>query len=87
MSRELWLKAGEAGLLGTDTPEEHGGIGGTFLDAAIIMEEQWVKELCTATKISSMGKLARQQQNGDFTDAKISGKMKFDGAVYCCHDM
>lgn len=40
MSRELWLKAGEAGLLGTDTPEEHGGIGGNFLDATIIMEEQ-----------------------------------------------
>ncbi|KAA0196737.1 hypothetical protein HAZT_HAZT009024 [Hyalella azteca] len=39
VSRELWLKAGEAGLLGTDTPAEHGGIGGDFKDAAIIMEE------------------------------------------------
>ena len=34
------MKAGELGLLGTDTPEEHGGLGGTFKDAAIIMEEQ-----------------------------------------------
>ncbi|MPC28074.1 Long-chain specific acyl-CoA dehydrogenase, mitochondrial [Portunus trituberculatus] len=40
ISRECWLKAGEQGLLGTDTPEEHGGIGGDFKDAAIIMEEQ-----------------------------------------------
>ncbi|XP_050686199.1 long-chain specific acyl-CoA dehydrogenase, mitochondrial-like [Eriocheir sinensis] len=40
ISRECWLKAGEQGLLGTDTPAEHGGIGGTFKDAAIIMEEQ-----------------------------------------------
>lgn len=40
MDRELWQKAGEAGLLGTDTPEEHGGLGGDFKDAAIVMEEQ-----------------------------------------------
>jgi len=40
VSREVWLKAGEAGFLGTDTPAEHGGIGGTFLDGTVIMEEQ-----------------------------------------------
>jgi len=40
VDRELWLKAGEQGLLGTDTPEEHHGIGGDFKDASIIMEEQ-----------------------------------------------
>ncbi|KAG7156589.1 Long-chain specific acyl-CoA dehydrogenase-like [Homarus americanus] len=40
ISRECWLKAGEQGLLGTDTPAEAGGIGGDFKDAAIIMEEQ-----------------------------------------------
>ena len=40
MSRELWEKAGEQGLLGVDTPAEAGGIGGDFKDAAIIMEEQ-----------------------------------------------
>jgi len=40
VDRELWLKAGAAGLLGTDTPEEHGGVGGDFKDAAIVMEEQ-----------------------------------------------
>ncbi|XP_068204157.1 long-chain specific acyl-CoA dehydrogenase, mitochondrial-like isoform X2 [Palaemon carinicauda] len=40
ISRECWLKAGEQGLLGTDTPDDVGGIGGDFKDAAIIMEEQ-----------------------------------------------
>lgn len=40
VDRELWLKAGDAGLLGTDTPVEHGGLGGDFKDAAIVMEEQ-----------------------------------------------
>ncbi|KAF2362694.1 Acyl-CoA oxidase/dehydrogenase central domain [Trinorchestia longiramus] len=39
VSRELWLKAGESGLLGIATPEEHGGIGGDFKDSAIVMEE------------------------------------------------
>uniref|UniRef100_A0A6A7FNF0 Long-chain specific acyl-CoA dehydrogenase n=2 Tax=Hirondellea gigas TaxID=1518452 RepID=A0A6A7FNF0_9CRUS len=38
--KELWQKAGALGFLGTDTPEEHGGLGGDFKDAAIIMEEQ-----------------------------------------------
>merc|ERR1719446_1684874 len=40
VDRELWLKAGEQGLLGTDSSEEHHGIGGDFKDAAIVMEEQ-----------------------------------------------
>lgn len=30
VDRELWNKAGEAGLLCTDIPSEYGGIGGTF---------------------------------------------------------
>ena len=40
VSRELWLKAGERGLLGTNTGEEFGGIGGDWLSAAIVHEEQ-----------------------------------------------
>ena len=35
----MWEKAGEYGLLGVNTPAELGGIGGTFLDATIVMEE------------------------------------------------
>lgn len=40
VDRECWLKAGEWGLLGTNTPEEHGGIGGDWLSACIVHEEQ-----------------------------------------------
>jgi len=39
VDKSVWEKAGEYGLLGVNTPAEHGGIGGTFLDAAIVMEE------------------------------------------------
>lgn len=40
VSRECWLKAGEAGLLGVAIPAEKGGIGGDWLSAAIVHEEQ-----------------------------------------------
>ncbi len=37
--RELWQKAGQAGLLLTGTPEEYGGAGANFLMSAILIEE------------------------------------------------
>lgn len=40
VSREVWEKAGEQGLLGVNCPEEHGGIGGDVLSTAITWEEQ-----------------------------------------------
>lgn len=40
VDRECWLKAGEAGLLGVAIPAEKGGIGGDWLSAAIVHEEQ-----------------------------------------------
>ena len=38
-SREIWKEMGAQGLLGVSTPAEVGGIGGTFLDEAIVAEE------------------------------------------------
>ena len=38
--REAWTKAGEAGLLCADMPEEYGGAGADFLMSAIVIEEQ-----------------------------------------------
>ncbi|MGH0120626.1 UNVERIFIED_CONTAM: hypothetical protein FKN15_009991 [Acipenser sinensis] len=40
VSRELWEKAGQNGLLGVNIPEERGGIGGDLLSAAVVWEEQ-----------------------------------------------
>lgn len=36
VGRETWLKAGEAGLLGAEVPEEFGGPGGSFAHDAVI---------------------------------------------------
>lgn len=36
---EAWTKAGEAGILLTDVPQEYGGGGGTFAHEAVVMEE------------------------------------------------
>ncbi|WP_114951615.1 acyl-CoA dehydrogenase family protein [Sphingosinicella terrae] len=37
--REFWRRAGEAGMLGVDIPEDYGGPGGDFLHRLVIAEE------------------------------------------------
>jgi acyl-CoA dehydrogenase len=37
--RSFWLKAGAAGILGVDIPEQYGGPGGDFLHRLVIAEE------------------------------------------------
>lgn len=39
VDKSIWKMAGDLGMLGINTPAEHGGVGGTFVDAAIVMEE------------------------------------------------
>ena len=39
--RDLWLKAGEAGLLGCTVPEEYGGLGLDYLFDVVVYEELW----------------------------------------------
>jgi len=40
VDRDLWLKAGELGMICASVPEEYGGIGGTYAHEAVIIEEQ-----------------------------------------------
>ena len=39
IEKEFWLKAGEAGILGVDIPQEYGGPGGDFMLRLVIAEE------------------------------------------------
>lgn len=39
VSREAWLKAGQAGLLCASVAEEHGGAGGDYLHNVVVIEE------------------------------------------------
>lgn len=38
--REAWSAMAELGWLGIELPEEHGGFGGTLVDACLLLEEQ-----------------------------------------------
>jgi len=40
VDRAVWRKAGDLGMLCVSVPEQYGGIGGSFLHEAIIIEEQ-----------------------------------------------
>ena len=37
--RELWTRAGEAGLLNLSAPEEHGGMGGDYRHEVVLMRQ------------------------------------------------
>jgi acyl-CoA dehydrogenase len=39
IEKEFWLKAGDAGILGVDIPEEYAGPGGDFLHRLVLAEE------------------------------------------------
>ena len=43
VDRDLWYKAGEAGLLGLSVPEEYGGAGGDYRHEVILIEQMYGK--------------------------------------------
>jgi alkylation response protein AidB-like acyl-CoA dehydrogenase len=67
-SAELWKQMGELGFLGISLPESVGGMGGTFVDAALVLEqlamtlvpEPLLSSLVAAAPILSLGTEAQQ---------------------------
>ena len=54
VDRELWQKAGEAGLLCVGIPEDLGGGGGTFAHEAVVLEEQaWALDTAFGNQVHS----------------------------------
>ena len=47
IDRDVWLKAGELGLLCMSIPEEYGGMGASFAHEVVVMEEQ--ARICDST--------------------------------------
>ena len=43
VDREMWTKAGEAGLLGLSIPEEYGGAGGDYRHEVVLIEQLMAK--------------------------------------------
>lgn len=68
-SREVWKNMGDYGWLGLALPEEVGGLGGTFADVALILEqlgttlvpEPFLPSLVAAIPILRLGSAEQQQ--------------------------
>lgn len=70
--RELWLKAGEAGMLCCTVPEEYGGLGADYLHDVVVFEELWrsgasgpgflIHTDLVATYIKSFGSEAQKKE-------------------------
>ncbi len=77
-SRALWKQMGELGLLGASLPESVGGAGGTFVDAALVLEqlaatlvpEPLLSSLVAATPILRLG---NEEQKARFVAPFVAG--------------
>ena len=82
VGRELWNKAGEAGLLGVSVPEAYGGPGGDFRHEVIIMEQlaakgaqSFVIPLHNATVCPYLLDYASQEQKQEWMPKIVSGEI------------
>ncbi|MAA73295.1 MAG: acyl-CoA dehydrogenase [Salinisphaeraceae bacterium] len=81
VDRELWSKAGQAGLLGTDVPEEYGGAGGSFAHESVVYEElayagntSWAKAVHEIAAHYIVG-CGTQEQKRDWLPRLVSGEL------------
>jgi len=79
-TREIWKALGSNGLLGVSTPAEVGGIGGTFLDESVVMEEQSYAfvsspaiSLHTAIVMPYLTHYGTKEQQEKYLPAMVSG--------------
>jgi alkylation response protein AidB-like acyl-CoA dehydrogenase len=78
-SRDVWRQMGEFGWLGVTFPEEVGGLGGSFIDAALILEqlgtalvpEPYLPLLAASAPILRLGNAEQKQA---FLAPAIEGK-------------
>ncbi len=85
--RELWTKAGEAGLLNLSMPEEWGGMGGDYRHEVVLMEQLGWKgadhfgiSLHNAIVAPYVAHYGSDEQKGRWLPKLASGELV--GAIY-----
>ncbi len=84
-SDKIWGQIAELGLVAAVLPEEAGGLGGTGLDIAVVMEEFGrgiVVEPYLATAVLGAGVLATIGGHDDLLESVIAGEVKLAFAHY-----
>ncbi len=82
VGRELWLRAGEMGLLGAEVPEAYGGPGGTFAHDAVIAYQGnlagvdgWGGGLHSSIVIPYLIRYGSEDQKSELLPRMISGDL------------
>jgi alkylation response protein AidB-like acyl-CoA dehydrogenase len=82
VDREMWLKAGETGLLGAEVPEAYGGPGGSFAHDAVITYEAnragidgWGGPLHSAIVVPYIVQYGSEEQKQRWLPRLVSGEL------------
>jgi len=82
VDREIWLKAGETGLLGAEVPEAYGGPGGSFAHDAVITWEAnragidgWGGPLHSAIVVPYIVQYGSEEQKQRWLPRLVSGEL------------
>lgn len=86
---EFWLKAGAAGILGVDVPEQYGGPGGDFLHRLVIAEELGYSRAGASMATGIIGdgtaeilyRNGSEQQRARWLPRMVKGEVRFGLAI------